>query len=69
MEITKFKKEKKSLKCLLDLLSPPLPLEKARVDFCSPSVELQFLNSVTQYTIPFQQRWLLWLSSPAFCLL
>lgn len=59
------KVKKKIPKCLLFLLNPLLPLEEASVDFCSPSIELQFLihysfsaKMVTQVK-----------SSLAFCLL
>lgn len=60
METRKVKKGKNEIrKCLSDLLSHPLPLKEATVDFCSHNVELQFLSGVTQYSIPFQLRWLL----------
>lgn len=60
METIKVKKGKNEIrKCLSDLLSHPLPLKEATVDFCSHNVELQFLSGVTQYSIPFQLRWLL----------
>lgn len=62
MEIIKLKKIPK---CLLFLLNPLLPLEEASVDFCSPSIELQFLIHYSSSAKMVTQV----KSSLAFCLL